>query len=72
MAAITLIVRVVTTAIQCQQVLAGVGFTTDHPFHRFLKRTMMLDGLLGSPDELVLDLGRVLLTTRTVPTRLEL
>ncbi len=24
----------------CQQVLAGTGFTTDHPFHRFLKRTM--------------------------------
>ncbi len=31
----------------CQQVLAGIGFTTDHPFHRFLKRTMVLDGLFG-------------------------
>jgi hypothetical protein len=24
----------------CQQVLAGIGFTTDHPFHRLLKRTL--------------------------------
>src|SRR5581483_188536 len=30
--------RVVAT--QCQQVLAGIGFTTDHPFHRYLKRTL--------------------------------
>lgn len=61
-----------TVATHCQQVLAGVGFTTDHPFHRSLKQTMMLDGLLGSADELVLDLGRGLLADRTVPTLLEL
>lgn len=61
-----------TVATHCQQVLAGVGFTTDHPFHRFLKRTMMLDGLLGSADEIVLQLGRALLADRTVPTLLEL
>ena len=30
-----------TVATQCQQVLAGIGFTTEHPFHRFLKRTMV-------------------------------
>jgi hypothetical protein len=59
-------------AAHCQQVLAGVGFTTEHPFHRFLKRTMALDGLFGSADEIVLDLGRQLLATRTVPTLIEL
>ena len=40
-----------TVAAHCQQVLAGIGFTTDHPFHRFLKRTMLLDGLFGSADD---------------------
>ena len=61
-----------TVAAHCQQVLAGIGFTTDHPFHRFLKRTMLLDGLFGSADEIVVDLGRGLLATRPVPTLIEL
>jgi Acyl-CoA dehydrogenase, C-terminal domain len=59
-------------ASHCQQVLAGIGFTTDHPFHRFLKRTMMLEGLFGSADEIALDLGRQLLAERRVPTLIEL
>ena len=42
-----------TVAAHCQQVLAGIGFTTDHPFHRYLKRTMLLEGLFGSADEIV-------------------
>lgn len=61
-----------TVARHCQQVLAGIGFTTDHPFHRFMKRTMVLDGLLGSTDEIVFDIGRTLLATRQVPTLVEL
>jgi hypothetical protein len=61
-----------TVRTSCQQVLAGIGFTTDHPFHRPLKRTMVLDGLLGSSDGIVVDLGRELLATRTVPTLIEL
>lgn len=61
-----------TVGIHCQQVLAGIGFTTDHPFHRFLKRTMLLDGLLGSADDITLDIGRELLATRRVPTLIEL
>jgi hypothetical protein len=61
-----------TVASNCQQVLAGIGFTTDHPFHRFLKRTMVLDGLLGSADDLAVDVGRQLLATRRVPTLIEL
>jgi Acyl-CoA dehydrogenase, C-terminal domain len=56
----------------CQQVLAGIGFTTDHPFHRFLKRTMTLDGLFGSADAITLELGRQLLASRRVPTLIEL
>ena len=39
----------------CQQVLAGIGFTTDHPFHRYLKRTLVLEGVLGGADDLVTD-----------------
>lgn len=61
-----------TVATHCQQVLAGIGFTTDHPFHRFLKRTMLLEGLFGSADEIALDLGRQLLAARLVPTLIEL
>jgi hypothetical protein len=61
-----------TVATHCQQVLGGVGFTTDHPFHRFLKRTMLLEGVFGSADEIVGAVGRRLLVTREVPTLIEL
>src|SRR4029450_12394880 len=37
-----------TVSRHAQQVLAGIGFTTEHRFHRFLKRTMALEGLFGS------------------------
>jgi hypothetical protein len=59
-------------AAHCQQVLAGMGFTTDHPFHRYLKRTMVLEGLLGSAEGIESDIGRTLLATRRVPTLIEL
>ena len=61
-----------TVAAHCQQVLAGIGFTTDHPFHHYLKRTMMLEGLFGSADDLARDVGRQLLAARRVPTLIEL
>ena len=61
-----------TVATHCQQVLAGIGFTTDHAFHRFLKRAMVLDGLFGSADGIAIDLGRQLLATRSVPTLIDL
>ena len=61
-----------TVAAHCQQVLAGIGFTTEHPFHRYLKRTMALEGLFGSADEIVVDLGHSLIAARTVPTLIEL
>lgn len=61
-----------TVARHCQQVLAGIGFTTEHTFHRFLKRTIALEGLFGSADAIMLDVGRQLLATRRVPTLIEL
>jgi Acyl-CoA dehydrogenase, C-terminal domain len=61
-----------TVARHGQQVLAGIGFTTEHPFHRFLKRALALEGLFGSADEIVLDVGRRLLAERRVPTLIEL
>ena len=56
-----------TTARHCQQVLAGVGFTTEHPFHRYLKRTLVLDQLLGSAHALTRDLGTQIVTTGQLP-----
>ena len=61
-----------TVARHCQQVLAGVGFTMEHPFHRFLKRSLALEGLLGSADAIAIDVGRRLLASRRVPTLIEL
>ena len=61
-----------TVARHCQQVLAGIGFTTEHRFHRFLKRILALEGLFGSADAIVLDVGRRLLAARRVPTLIEL
>ncbi len=61
-----------TVAGHCQQVLAGIGFTTDHPFHRYLKRTMALDGLFGSTDAVTVDIGMQLIAARRVPTLVEL
>ena len=37
-----------TVAKNCQQVLAGIGFTTEHHFHRYLRRILVLDELFGS------------------------
>lgn len=61
-----------TVTRHCQQVLAGIGFTTEHAFHRLAKRAMVLEGLLGSADRIVLDVGRRLLAERRVPTLVEL
>ncbi len=61
-----------TVARHCQQVLAGIGFTTDHPFHRYLKRTLVLEGVLGGADDLVTALGHTLVATRTAPTLVDL
>jgi hypothetical protein len=56
----------------CQQVLAGVGFTTEHPLHRYLRRTLLLDALLGDARSLTRRLGDELLRTRRLPAILPL
>lgn len=49
-----------------QQVLAGVGFTAEHTFHRYLKRGLAVDQLLGDAKSLTSGLGSALLTAGTV------
>jgi len=41
----------------CQQVLAGMGFTTEHPLHRYVRRVLVLDELFGSARVLTRALG---------------
>jgi hypothetical protein len=55
-----------------QQVLAGMGFTAEHPLHRFVKRTLTLDQLLGSASSLTESVGEQLLRSRTLPAGLPL
>lgn len=61
-----------TTAVHAQQVLAGIGFTIEHPFHLTLKRVMILDSLFGSAATIPTELGRELLRRGTVPRLVEL
>ena len=55
-----------------QQVLAGIGFTAEHGLHRWVRRILVLDEILGSSRTLTKDLGRDLLATRTLPPLLPL
>jgi alkylation response protein AidB-like acyl-CoA dehydrogenase len=59
-------------ATQCQQVLAGIGFTAEHPFHRFLARALVLDSVLGSSAELPRAIGAQLISLGTIPRLVEL
>jgi alkylation response protein AidB-like acyl-CoA dehydrogenase len=54
-------------AAHCQQVLAGVGFTSDHPFHRFMKRATVLERILGDTGYLTESIGRQLVARREAP-----
>jgi alkylation response protein AidB-like acyl-CoA dehydrogenase len=54
-------------ATQCQQVLAGIGFTAEHPFHRYLARVLVLDQLLGSATDLPAQIGARLAAAGTLP-----
>ncbi|HEU5025059.1 MAG TPA: acyl-CoA dehydrogenase family protein [Spirillospora sp.] len=56
-----------TVARHCQQVLAGVGFTDEHDFHRCFRRVLTLDGLLGDARTLTRALGEELLRERRLP-----
>jgi alkylation response protein AidB-like acyl-CoA dehydrogenase len=56
-----------TTARHAQQTLAGMGFTTEHAFHRYLRRTRVLDQLLGSSTSLTRQIGETVLAERALP-----
>jgi hypothetical protein len=61
-----------SVARHCQQVLAGIGFTTEHPFHRYYRRTMVLDQLLAAGTELTAELGAEVLRSGMLPPVLPL
>jgi hypothetical protein len=53
-----------TTVRHCQQVLAGIGFTTEHAFHHYVRRVLVLDQLFGTSLTLTREAGRELLASR--------
>jgi alkylation response protein AidB-like acyl-CoA dehydrogenase len=59
-------------AVHCQQVLAGIGFTLEHPLHRYVRRVRVLDGLFGDHRSITQRLGAELLETRRLPAILPL
>jgi hypothetical protein len=56
-----------TAARHCQQVLAGIGFTTEHDLHRFVRRILVLDQVFGAHDTLTKQLGEELIGSQTLP-----
>lgn len=61
-----------TTARHCQQVLAGIGFTTEHPLHLYMQRTLLLDALFGSAVSLTKVLGEEIIGSGQLPPLLPL
>lgn len=51
----------------CQQVLGGIGFTEEHELHRHVKRSLVLDGMLGSSRELTREAGATVRAMRFAP-----
>jgi hypothetical protein len=56
----------------CQQVLAGIGFTTEHDLHRYVRRVVVLEHLLGSTRTLTRELGADIVDRRELPALLPL
>ncbi|OBK93777.1 acyl-CoA dehydrogenase family protein [Mycobacterium sp. 1165178.9] len=56
-----------TSARHCQQVLGGIGFTAEHPLHHHIKRSLILEGLLGSSRELTRAAGKALVAAGSAP-----
>jgi Acyl-CoA dehydrogenase, C-terminal domain len=52
---------------QAQQVLAGIGFTAEHPFHHYVRRVLILDQLLGAGSLLTRRLGAAVLRSGDLP-----
>jgi hypothetical protein len=55
------------SARHCQQVLGGIGFTAEHPLHHHIKRSLILEGLLGSSRELTHLAGKALVAAGSAP-----
>jgi alkylation response protein AidB-like acyl-CoA dehydrogenase len=51
----------------CHQVHGGIAFTVEHGFHRFIQRGHLLDGLLGTADDLVRQIGQHIVEANLVP-----
>ncbi|WP_084161752.1 acyl-CoA dehydrogenase family protein [Nocardia sp. BMG51109] len=56
-----------TAARHCQQCLGGIGFTAEHDLQRHIRRTLVLDGLLGSTRELTREAGAHIRTAGSAP-----
>ena len=56
-----------TAARHCQQVLGGIGFTAEHELHHHVKRSLILDALLGSARELTREAGAAVRAKGSAP-----
>ncbi|WP_067657642.1 acyl-CoA dehydrogenase family protein [Nocardia harenae] len=56
-----------TAAGHCQQVLGGIGFTAEHDLQAHVRRTLVLDGLLGSTRELIREAGACIRKAGSAP-----
>ena len=56
-----------TACTQAQQCYGAIGFTWEHEFHHYLRRTYVLDRLLGDWRTLERQIGNELMTSRRVP-----
>ena len=63
---------VIKVTAHCQQVLAGIGFTSEHPFQRFMKRAMILERILGDSRQLSKFVGVQIASSGTAPRVIEL
>lgn len=55
-----------------QQVLAGIGFTAEHPYHHLMKHAVALDRTLGTATELAPLVGKRLVSLGHAPRLVEL
>lgn len=58
-----------TAAKSCLQVFGGIGVTTEHELHRYVRRSLVLDRLLGDQRSLERELGKALRRGRLPHTR---
>src|SRR3954453_11810302 len=61
-----------TVGKHAQQVLGGMGFTTEHPLHQYVRRTLALDQLLGDSRRLTTHVGEQILRSQRLPAMLPL